>query len=115
MNKQDYQLIPFQFNEADLSIYMIGREPHWIAADICEILEHTNPTMAIKSLDEDEYLAYTVFRAGQERMVNLLNEAGQDWPAFNVRIFRLKAEIIEAFGHANFMWEKGEIPPKCKD
>lgn len=76
MNNKNYQLIPFQFNNADLSVYIINREPHWIAADICEILDHTNPTMALKSLDEDEYLTYTMFRAGQDRSVNLVNEAG---------------------------------------
>ena len=44
----------FDFEERAVRIIMRDGEPWWVAKDICEILELTNPTEALKSLDDDE-------------------------------------------------------------
>lgn len=48
-------------------------EPWFVAKDICEILELTNPTVAIESLDDDERSKYSLGRQGE---VNIVNESG---------------------------------------
>lgn len=48
-------------------------EPWFVAKDICDILELTNPTMAIESLDDDERSKYFLGRQGE---VNIINESG---------------------------------------
>ena len=48
-------------------------EPWFVAKDICDILELTNPTVAIESLDDDERSKYFLGRQGE---VNIVNESG---------------------------------------
>jgi prophage antirepressor-like protein len=105
MDNQHYQLIPFQFNEADLSVYIINREPHWIGADIYEVLELKNPSHIPKILDNDEHLTYTVCRAGQDRSVILVNESGLYHLIFSSR----KAEA-KAFR----LWVTHEVLPSIR-
>lgn len=47
--------------------------PWFIAKDVCEILGHTNPTVAIESLDEDERAKLNLGRQGE---ANIINESG---------------------------------------
>ena len=51
-------------------------EPLFVAKDVAEWIEHSNPTEMLKSVDEDEKLTSTILRAGQIREVNLLTENG---------------------------------------
>jgi prophage antirepressor-like protein len=76
MENNNYQLIPFEFNQTDLSIYMIDREPHWIGADIYEVLDLKDTSNISRILDEDEYLKRKVYVSGQDRSVILVNESG---------------------------------------
>lgn len=48
-------------------------EPWFVAKDICAVLEHTNPTVAIQSLDDDERSKLFLGRQGE---VNCINESG---------------------------------------
>jgi len=47
-------IIPFDFEEHAVRVVMRDAAPWFVAADICRVLEHSNPSMAISSLDEDE-------------------------------------------------------------
>lgn len=50
--------------------------PWWVAADVCAVLAHSNPTMAVAGLDEDERgLRIVETPSGQQQMV-VINEAG---------------------------------------
>jgi prophage antirepressor-like protein len=67
----------FVFEEkTELNIILLDGEPWFIAVEICEILELTNPTVSLKGLDNDEKLTLEILRAGQKRKVNLINESG---------------------------------------
>lgn len=48
-------------------------EPWFVAADVCQILDLTNPTMALNRLDEDERSKLNLGRQGE---VNVVNEYG---------------------------------------
>lgn len=41
-------------NFGEIRSLEINGEPYFVAKDICDILELSNPTMAISRLDEDE-------------------------------------------------------------
>lgn len=44
----------FEFETAQVRVVMVDGQPHWIAADVCHILELGNPTESLRRLDEDE-------------------------------------------------------------
>ena len=44
-----------------------------LAADVCSVLEHTNPTVALASLDEDERAKESLGRQGE---TNIISESG---------------------------------------
>lgn len=58
------------------TVYGTADEPLFLAKDVAEWIEHSNPTEMLKSVDEDEKLTSTILRAGQIREVNLLTENG---------------------------------------
>lgn len=51
------------------SLY-IDNEPWFIAKDICDILDHTNASVAIKMLDEDERAKQSLGRQGKTWLIN---------------------------------------------
>ena len=51
----------------------IENEPWFVAKDICDILELSNPSVALKNLDEDER---TKLNLGRQGNTNLINESG---------------------------------------
>ena len=69
---------PMTFNEGNKTInpVLINGEPHFIAIEVCEILDLDNVTRALDGLDDDEYLPLQLVRAGQRRDVNLVTESG---------------------------------------
>ena len=48
----------------------------FVAPDVCNTLGLSNPTEALKALDDDEKLTSELLRSGQMRKVNLINESG---------------------------------------
>lgn len=63
-------------------------EVWFVAKDVCDVLELTNPTMAIQELDEDERSKYYLGRQGE---ANIINEPGMYKLIFKSR----KAEAKE--------------------
>ncbi len=63
-------------DDIKLSPVMINNNPYFVAVEICEALDLVNPSDRLKSLDDDEKLTYVLDRAGQNRLVNLVNESG---------------------------------------
>lgn len=67
----------FKSNEQSILIEMYNGNPIFLAKDICDILELQNPTdICKKTLDDDQYLTYTVYRAGQNREMIFVKESG---------------------------------------
>ncbi|MDO5488462.1 MAG: Bro-N domain-containing protein [Rikenellaceae bacterium] len=50
--------------------FCIDGEPYFVAKDICDILDLSNPSMTIQSLDEDERAKYCLGRQGETWCVN---------------------------------------------
>ena len=69
----------FPVSEADVRIILIDDQPWFVAADVCRILGMSNPTEALRSLDDDEKatLSNPEGRAGSgAQKLNIVNESG---------------------------------------
>lgn len=77
-------------------------EPRFVAKDICDILELTNPTMAIESLDDDERSKYFLGRQGE---VNIINESG-----LYALVFKSRKPEAKAFRK----WVTSEVLPAIR-
>lgn len=72
-NSADTQLSQaFIFNASNQQVrtVTIENEPYFVAKDVCDILDLSNPSMAIQSLDEDERAKYCLGRQGETWCVN---------------------------------------------
>ena len=69
----DNKIQAFDFNERAVRCIMKDGEPWWVAKDVCDVLELSNPTMALEGLDEDERAK---FRLGRQGEANIINESG---------------------------------------
>ena len=67
------QIQTFDFQGYELRTVLINNEPWFVAKDVCEILEITNPTMALQRLDSDERAKFNLGRQGE---TNIVNEPG---------------------------------------
>jgi prophage antirepressor-like protein len=68
-------IIPFNYESHSVRIVTDNDgEPWWIASDVCAVLELSNPTEAIRGLDDDEKSTLRISEGGPER--NIINEPG---------------------------------------
>ena len=63
----------FDFEEYAVRIIMQDGEPWWVAKDVCNVLELTNPSMALVNLDDDERAKFNLGRQGE---ANIISESG---------------------------------------
>lgn len=67
------QLQVFNFTGTDIRVVTKDGQPWWVAKDVCDVLDLSNPSMALKALDEDERAKLNLGRQGE---VNIVNEPG---------------------------------------
>lgn len=53
-NTQTSAISQFHFDTHAVRVLSIHNEPWFVAADLCRVLELSNPTKAIMNLDDDE-------------------------------------------------------------
>lgn len=63
----------FNYQGSNVRVVMKNNEPWFAAKDVCDVLGITNPTDAVKRLDEDER---TRFNLGRQGETNFVNEPG---------------------------------------
>jgi anti-repressor protein len=66
-------LTPFMYGSNAVRTVIVEDQPWFVAKDVCEVLEISNPTDAIKRLDDDERARFNLGRQGE---VNIINEPG---------------------------------------
>lgn len=70
-------IIPFTFEMQDIRAVERDGEPWFVLADVCRILEHTNPSQAASRLDEDERNTLTINDGNRGNPnVTIINESG---------------------------------------
>ena len=60
----------------EINVYGSVDEPLFLAKDVAEWIEHTQPSKMVETGDEDEKLMGTIFLSGQNREVWMLTEDG---------------------------------------
>ncbi len=66
-------VIPFQFQSHQIRTVLQNNEPWFVVSDVCRILGHSNASMAVKILDEDERSKLSLGRQG---LVWVVSESG---------------------------------------
>ena len=60
----------------DFKIYGTIESPLFLAKDVAEVIEHSDVSKMVKTVDEDEKLIRTLFVSGQNRELWFLTEYG---------------------------------------
>jgi prophage antirepressor-like protein len=77
--ERQLEQLNFEFSPQSfpIQIELKDGEPIFSVKDVCDVLELQNPSdIVTKTLDKDEYLTYTVYRAGQNREMLFVTESG---------------------------------------
>lgn len=73
----EIEVFNFSQEKAPVRVQLINGDPWFVAKDICEVLEHSNHKMAIKTLDEDEVsTAYLIDAMGRNQEMKVVSESG---------------------------------------
>ncbi len=66
------EVMTFQFSESQQPVrnVLIDNKPWFVAKDVCDVLGHTNPSVAIQGLDDDERAKESLGRQGKTWVVN---------------------------------------------
>lgn len=92
----------FDFENHPVRIFDRYNQPWFVAADVCAVLELSNPSMAIEKLDDDERAKECLGRQGE---TNLVSESGLYALIFKSR--KAKARIFRK-------WVTGEVLPALR-
>jgi prophage antirepressor-like protein len=69
-------LMPFQYHNQEVRVIKIEGIPWFVAKDVCDILEHSNPSKALLMLDDDEKGITKCYTPGGEQDMAVINESG---------------------------------------
>lgn len=81
---------------------ILDGEPWFVAADVCRILEHSNPTMAMDGLEPFERAKFNLGRQGE---ANIISESG-----FYTLVLRSRKPIAKPFR----IWVTSEVLPAIR-
>jgi prophage antirepressor-like protein len=70
------ELTVFNFENKEVRTVEMNNNIYFVASDVCKVLEHSNPSMALSRLDEDEKGINNVYTPGGSQEVLLVNESG---------------------------------------
>lgn len=107
MSKENLTPMAFQFNATSQEIrsLLVENEPYFIAKDVCDILELSHTTKALKVLDDDEKLNVPIVHSGQKRKMLIINESG---------LYKLIFKSIKPEAKAFQKWVTKEVLPSIR-
>lgn len=78
MNAKETTPVAFRFSATSQEVrsLLIENEPWLVAKDVCDVLEISDTTVALRKLDDDEKLTRKIYVSGQNRKMWLVNESG---------------------------------------
>lgn len=96
----------FDFDENPVRVIEKDGAPWFVAADVCRVLELTNPTVALESLDDDERAKFNL----GSRDINIISESG-----LYILILRCRDAIKRGTIPYRFRkWVTGEVLPSIR-
>ena len=101
-------VIPFDFRGHSIRAISIDGQPWFVASDVCRVLDVTNTTQAVQSLDDDERAMFNIGRQGQ---ANVVNESG-----LYTLILRSRDAVKKGSKpHAFRKWVTAEVLPSIRE
>ncbi len=95
----------FAFQGQAVRTILKDGETWFVAADVCAVLEHTDPSKAVSRLDDNERGATNVRTLGGDQQMNVVNESG----LYNL-IFTSRKPQAKAFRR----WVTSEVLPSIR-
>ena len=104
------KIIPFSFEETAVRVVDGEGGPWFVLADVCKVLEHSNPSQAASRLDDDEKMTLTSNEGhsgqrGGAQFFTVVNESG----LYNL-IFSSRKESAQRFRK----WVTAEVLPTIR-
>lgn len=97
----------FKFGKSEVRVVTQVGEPWFVAEDVCKALKLTNPTMSLKSLDDDERSKFNLGRQGE---ANVISESGM----FTLVLRCRDAVKPGSVPHQFRKWVTGEVLPAIR-
>ncbi|MEC4816391.1 MAG: BRO family protein [Scytonema sp. PMC 1069.18] len=69
-------IVPFSFESHEVRVVIIDNEPWFIATDVAKVLEHSNTSVMLQMLDEDEKGVSNVYTLGGNQELAIISESG---------------------------------------
>src|SRR5271165_1463671 len=114
---QKVSLMEFSFKGQRVRPVLLDGETWFVAADVCAVLEHTQPSKAVLRLDDDEKGVTTVPTLGGSQEMLVVSESGLYALIFSsrkpeARAFRrwVTGEVLPAIRKTD-RYEMGQLPP----
>lgn len=100
----------FDFNDAAVRVMMRDEQPWFVAADVCRVLDLSNPSMACEALDEDEKMTLSNTeghsgKRGGAQSYNVISESG-----LYALVFKSRKPEAKAFRK----WVTSEVLPALR-
>lgn len=105
--KENPEFTIFRFGGSEIRVINKLGEPWFVAEDICNALRLTNPTMSMKSLDEEERSKFNLGRQGE---ANIVSESGMYTLVLRCRDAVNKGSVPHKFRK----WVTAEVLPSIR-
>jgi len=105
--KENPEFTIFRFGGSEIRVINKLGEPWFVAEDICNALQLTNPTMSMKSLDEEERSKFNLGRQGE---ANIVSESGMYTLVLRCRDAVNKGSVSHQFRK----WVTAEVLPSIR-
>lgn len=99
-------IVPFDFETQPVRVHHRDGAPWFVLADVCRVLEHSNPSMAAKLLDDDERDALSITDPiGRAQEATVISESG---------MWRLVLRSRKAAAKRFTKWITSEVLPSIR-
>ncbi len=69
-------LMKYDFDGIEIRVVMVDEDPWFVAKDVCDALDHSNTSMAVQGLDDDEKGVRKVYTLGGKQEMMCISEPG---------------------------------------
>lgn len=90
------------FNDHDIRIVENDGEPWLVARDVCGALEHSDTSMAVSRLDEDEKGTSSICTPGGDQEMTVISEAGTYRLIFTSRKPEADKDKLQGYSYCEY-------------
>ena len=95
----------FNYNNNEIRVIERDGEPWFVAKDVCDVLELTNITEALRGLDDDELTSEMLKSGGQNMKMQVIEYVRIDWPRIEGYLRDFRKDVSESEQRPEFITE----------